>query len=458
MTNQQVQDRIVAVKSELDPLFAKADADLTSDDVAKIGTLGEELKTLKSQADAFTKAQEIKSIADGIKTTTTPTNALPVNPDTKSTTPDIKFNGYRTQYVKGENQEDSAKGAYLLGNLFLAAAEMKGVSDVAASNLTKFGVEVKTHTEGNNALGGYLVPSELSNYIVNLQEQYGVARRLFRIEPMGSDTKEFIRMNHGVTASWGGEQTAFTTSTSTFDRISLTARKLWGYAATTLELEEDAIVSVGDYLANEFARQMEYKLDDACFNGDGTSTYGGITGVREKIKGLSGTIANIAGLVVGTGNAYSELTVTDFVKVKGKLPTYARNNRTAWLMHKDFHAQVVERLLMNSPGGLTATEVINGVPRDRFLGYPVVVSEVMPSTEANSQVCALLGDFSLGAVIGQRRGIGVARDTSLGFASDTVYYKATQRVDAVVHDVGNASATAASRVAGPIVGLITAAS
>jgi hypothetical protein len=52
----------------------------------------------------------------------------------------------------------------------------------------------------------------------------------------------------------------------------------------------------------------------------------------------------------------------------------------------------------------------------------------------------------------------VKQDTSKGFTTDTIYVKANEYVDIVVHDVGNYSATAADRVAGPIVGLITAGS
>ena len=44
------------------------------------------------------------------------------------------------------------------------------------------------------------------------------------------------------------------------------------------------------------------------------------------------------------------------------------------------------------------------------------------------------------------------------FEQDEIVIRGTERFDVVVHDVGNQSATAASRVPGPIVGLITAAS
>jgi hypothetical protein len=60
------------------------------------------------------------------------------------------------------------------------------------------------------------------------------------------------------------------------------------------------VINMGDDLAGEIAYAFALKEDQCGFIGDGTSTYGGMQGVCTKIKGLSGTIANIAGLVVAT--------------------------------------------------------------------------------------------------------------------------------------------------------------
>jgi HK97 family phage major capsid protein len=88
----------------------------------------------------------------------------------------------------------------------------------------------------------------------------------------------------------------------------------------------------------------------------------------------------------------------------------------------------------------------------RFLGYPVVLSQVMPTNEANSQICALLGNFRLGSTFGDRRLLSLALSSEYKFAEDQLAIRGTERFDLNVHDVGNTTA------AGPIVGLITAAS
>jgi HK97 family phage major capsid protein len=237
----------------------------------------------------------------------------------------------------------------------------------------------------------------------------------------------------------------------------LSLNKLYSLAAISYELEEDAIISIADIVAAEMARQGAKKLDEAAFNGDGTSTYGGITGVRNALLNLHATRSYIAGLHVGAGNAYSEITAADLVTVKSKLPAYARNTNTRWFMSPDVYGAIAERLII-AAAGVLPNDIVNGVGGDRLLGIPVVFSEVMPKVEANDQVCMFLGDLSLSSTLGKGSQVAMLRDTSVGWATDTIQYKTRWRVDAVTHDVGNAHATATSRQAGPVVGLLTAAS
>jgi hypothetical protein len=48
--------------------------------------------------------------------------------------------------------------------------------------------------------------------------------------------------------------------------------------------------------------------------GDGTSTYFGHKGILGAFHSVSDTISEIAGLAVGSGNTYAELTLKDFQK------------------------------------------------------------------------------------------------------------------------------------------------
>ena len=314
----------------------------------------------------------------------------------------------------------------------------------------------RAQEESVNEKGGFLVPEEFGNDLIDLREQFGVFRRNAKIVPMVSESRTDPRRTGGLTAYFVDEGEDGTESEKGWDRVGLRAKKLMVLGRYSSEISEDAAINMGDDLAGEIAYAFANKEDLCGFNGDGSSTYGGITGVREKLKGLSGTIANISGLKVGTGNAYSELTLADFRGVVALLPQYADTPMAKWFVHRTFYYDVMVGLLL-AGGGVTAAE-IEGQRTKRFLGYDVEFAQVMPKSEANSQVCALLGDLAKAASLGSRRDTTIAVSEHSRFRSDEIELKGTERVDINVHSVGNATATAADKEAGPVVGLITAAS
>lgn len=305
-----------------------------------------------------------------------------------------------------------------------------------------------TMQENVNEDGGYLVPEEFESAIIVLRETYGVFRANAKIVPMGSDTKWQPRWTSGLTAYFVGEAASGTESKAGYDRVGLVAKKLMALAYVSSELDEDAIVSLGDTLAGEIAYAFALKEDNCGFNGDGTSTYGGMVGVRQKLLDVF-TTSGGTGLIVGSGNAYSELTLADFQKVQGALPEFAERN-AKWYCSKRFWSEVLMKLAL-AAGGVPAAEIMMGGEK-RFLGSPVVVSQVMPTTEANSQVPIAYGSLDMAAMFGDRRGVTIAESIHDRFSDDEIAFRGTQRFDINVHSVG------VTGTAGPVVGLVMAAS
>lgn len=351
---------------------------------------------------------------------------------------------------KGEGAEGRA---YRFGQWFLAGPMgRKRAQDFCREH----GIELRAQVESENEKGGFLVPHEFGNDMIDLREQFGVFRRNAKIVPMISDSRSDPRRTGGLEGYWVDEGDEPPESEKGWDRVGLRAKKLMVLARLSSEISEDSAINTGDDLAGEIAYTMAKKEDQAGFNGDGTSGYGGIVGVRTKLKGLSGTIANIAGLQVGTGNLYSELLLNDFAGVVARLPEYADTPTAKWFVHRSFFYNVMVKLLL-AAGGITAAD-IEAQRVKRFLGYEVEFAQAMPKKEANSQVCALLGDLSKGARVGSRRETTIALSEHSRFRTDEIEIRGTERVDITVHDVGNANSDADLQEAGPIVGLITAAS
>lgn len=298
--------------------------------------------------------------------------------------------------------------------------------------------------EGINEKGGYLVPEEFGQDIAELIERYGVFRQHAHIVPMASDRRTDPLLKDELESQFVGEMEEGTDTDLDFGLIGYTAKKHMILVPMSSEVSEDSAISIGDQIANASAKAFAKKEDQCGFNGDATSTYGGITGIREALKSIDASPANIAGLQVGSGNAYSELTLTDFEGVVARLPDYADIGNAKWFCSRRFYFNVMVRLLLASGNGVTATEIEDARNR-KFLGYPVVFSQVMPSTEANSQVCTIFGDLSLGARLADRRMFTTAIDDSILFRKDALLFRATARFDInVAYGVGDTSQAARS--------------
>lgn len=312
------------------------------------------------------------------------------------------------------------------------------------------------HTETVNASGGFLVPPQFENSLIDLRERYGVARRALRNRPMQSDVLHIPRRTSGLTAYWVSDAVAITESTKGWDLVTLAAKKIGVLAKLSSELNEDAVINVADDLAGEIAYAFTLLEDQCAFVGDGTSTYGGIVGLGSAFLNLTATRANIAGAVVASGNAFSEIVLADFNAVKAKLPLYAYTPNTRWYVHQSFYAGVMEKLML-AAGGVTEAGIAAGAPM-RFMGYPVEPVQVMPAVEANDTMVAYFGDLSLAGSFGDRRQTTIAVSEHSSFANDVLDIRGTERFDIVIHDIGNQSATSTARVPGPVVGLLLAAS
>ncbi len=317
-----------------------------------------------------------------------------------------------------------------------------------------------TAHQSNNSTGAHnTIPTEFGTDMIIQRERYSVARRLFMQVPMTSDTRSDPREEDGLTAFFVGEGQQGTESNAKVDNVKLTAKDLMTVARISRQVNADSVVSWADYLLGAINQAFGHKEDLCAFIGDATSTYGHIMGAATKLQDVDGSGTDSYGLVTGAGNLYSELTLANFGSVVGILPQFADTPNAAWVCHKSFYHSVMVPL-EEAAGGTSKSEISAGDrrPRPLFKGYPVEFSQVMPSTEANSQVCALLGDFSQGAEFGDRQQeeITFSEHATINgenvFERNQIAVRGTERFDINVFSVGTAAK------AGAIVGLQTAAS
>ena len=446
MNLQQINDSIVAKSSELETLLAKTEPSM--DEVKAAKTLNEEIDGLTAQAEEIKSFDAIKAKnAQRAAEVKTAVNKLPQTSDVKvgqssakANMPEAEYKAYVTGLFVGGLQNETARQKY---------AEVTGI-------------DYKTHTQGNDATGGIFVPTETSSLIINLKDTYGSFRRNVRVEPMGSESIRIFRTGDDVTAYWGSETGTLSSSDMSFDAVTLNAKKMYALAVLSEELVMNSTQNLGLRFAESVARQFAKKEDQAGFLGDGTSTYGGVLGLYGKLQKVltdgGGTWTNdthkgyLSSAQVCTGNLFSEVTMGNLIAGMRKVPTYALTG-AKWYFNKVAFGETAERLAY-AQGGSTAAELAGSFGQ-RLFGYPVEFVDVMPGTDANSQVFAWFGNLSQAATLGDRMTTAIKQDASKGFDTDTIYVKATQYLDIKVHEMGNYNATAASRETGPVVGFVT---
>ncbi len=444
---------------ELVDLAKADDRELTEDEASACDTHLDQADDLSAQirvAEANARRDERIAKIEAPK----PRAAAPAQPEETpvieaNDTPKIVIPARARRSVRNFKDSDHASAqekAYKFGMMLQAgAAKALGNHSHRAIQWCNdyFPLEA-AHNEGTNSQGGFLVRDEIDSDLIDLREQYGVARQLLRVVPMMSDTMVRTRRTGGLTANYVGEATAGTESTKSWDQVSLVAKKLIVLATMSSELNEDAVISVGDDLAAEIAYAFSDKEDDACFNGDGTSTYGGINGFRNQ---LTDTTYQVVQANSGTHTDWAQITLREMGNVVALLPQFAEGPMTQWVCSKAFFGQVMQPLA-HAAGGVTSDQIGGGRIRS-FLGYPVTIAQKMPTSATTAEVTCLFGDFQKAADFGDRRGTTIAfsQDATINsvdmFATDQIAVRGTERYDIDVHSVGDATES------GPVVGLLT---
>lgn len=335
----------------------------------------------------------------------------------------------------------TAEDAYASGQFI--AATMFG-NQASQRWLDDHGIRA-AHSTSDNSKGGYAVPEPMEQSIIRLVEERGVFRRNAFVYPMTSGSVLIPRRSGGFTSYYVGENASITASDLTLNQVKLEAKKLGVLTQISSELSEDAIVALADLVTQEIAYAFANAEDEAGFNGDGTSTYGGILGLNGALQ--AGSIQD----AVGGNTSALTLDLADFEATVGKLPMYP-GIAPKWYVSSPVYWASMARL-MDAVGGNTNGTLAAG-PTAQFLGYPVEFVDVMPKTTGTlvSTILCYFGDLAMACTMGVRRGVTVRTDESVYFTSDAIAIRATERYDVQVHERGD------STNAGAIVALKTAAS
>lgn len=277
--------------------------------------------------------------------------------------------------------------------------------------------------EGAGATGGYGVPAEYGELLLEKAKEFNALRRAgVMTTTMNSDQKYYPVLDietapsagdtayaGGVTAAWTEEAATISESDPRFRQIKLIAHKLAAYSLASNEVRDDFQESLDGILARAFAKAIGSKEEYAFFRGDGVG------------KPLG--ILNSGALISGTRSAASTVALGDLAQMLSDF-TPDSYNAGAWFVSPTVLDQIVQ--LVTTP--LTWMDNLrDGWMQSTLLGYPLYVVGCLPALNTAGDI--LLIDPSYYLAGDHRSGINIAFSEHYRFANDQLAWRVTKRVD-----------------------------
>jgi len=268
--------------------------------------------------------------------------------------------------------------------------KLKEISGLSVKELT-------TDSSGS-PYGGYVVDSELSAEIRHLTTEYGMARREMTTIQLSKNSYKANNLATDVTVYWVDEGAVVKSTQVVLGQEELTLEKLGAIVSLTRELLEDQEVDLFSFIAGRVAEAFAEAEDEAFFNGDGTSTYGGFTG-----------ILNLAGVneVTLVGTTFASMDADDLLDMQDATPSGAMANAKYYL-HRTILSLV--RKLKDSQNNYIYQRPADGLP-GTIWDKPYVLVEVFPEAADTAADTAFIafGDLRKACIFGFKGAISADR-------------------------------------------------
>ena len=262
---------------------------------------------------------------------------------------------------------------------------------------------------GTDSEGGYLVPDEYENTLIEKLHDENIIRQYATvIKSSNGDKKIPVVAGYGE-ATWTDEEAAYTESDDSFGVITLGAHKLTSIIKVSEELLNDSAFDLEQYISKEFVRRMAAAEENAFINGTGTGRPTGILQTAETGK---------------TTAAAAAITADEVIDLYHSLRSPYRKN--AVFIANDSTVKAI-RQLKDSNGMYLWQPGLKERQPDTLIGNRIISSAYMPEIGAGKKPI-LFGDISY-YWIADRQGRTFQRLNELYAETGQVGFRTFQRVD-----------------------------
>lgn len=325
--------------------------------------------------------------------------------------------------------DDDARGGFKSFAHFardVARASLPGPG--ASKELSAWAAKTAGHMEeGDDAQGGYMVPSEFKDTLLKNSLESAIVRPRATVIPMATNSVKIPYVNEtshvssvygGVVIYRAGEAAQLTASNPTFGQVELSLNKVTGLVYVSSELLEDSPISMEPLLTAMFSEAISYQEDDDYINGTGTGMPLGILNAPCTV-----TVDKESGQEADT------VTWANIIKMWSRLHPRSAP-KAVWLANPDTFPQLATMTQEIGNAGvpvyMPAHAAADG-PYGTLMGRPLVLTKKCRTLGDNGDI--ILADFSQYLVGTKARGLQVAQSIHLRFDYDQTAFRFTLRYD-----------------------------
>lgn len=270
---------------------------------------------------------------------------------------------------------------------------------------------------GTAADGGYLVPEEFANMIVEDIRDVSIMRQLASVMTTNSDTVHIPGLVSRPKAAWRAEKATKNTSTATFTENVLTPYSLASIVPMSNELVADAQLGVGglivNYISGLLGTSLAEEEEKAFWTGNGSGKPTGVDGGSYTLR------------TTAAGAGASDTVRADAIISSFHNTPQGYRNRGVWVANMGTWGEIGR--LKDSQNRYLLTDLA-GSPTQLLKGRPVYESNFLAGGTA------LYGDFSFYQIV-DREGLSIRVSDeatvagSSAFEKNLTYVRAEKRVD-----------------------------
>ena len=245
-----------------------------------------------------------------------------------------------------------------------------------------------------DAAGGYAVPENLHDEILVNAREFSPIRNFARVITLTQGHSLKINSATQASAGWDAEGVFPATEYDpTFSQVEYTPYQLNGYVQVSREALQD-IPNIQSFVLGELGEAITKKEGEAFAIGDGTTSYGNITG-----------LANISGLTVTTAASATAVTVDELFDCVSNLKTpYHANAR--FTFNRDTLFKIKQ--LKTADNQYLWQPNVNALGESTLIGYGYFLSNDLVDMATGTK-SIFFSDFSKGFVVVDRTGLSITR-------------------------------------------------